>query len=173
MLRHSGESRNPVLSGCRIKPGMTSVLWDCCDSPASPFTRRFEISCRTSFSAQLQSSSLPKSCPFSDAMVSRSAPRPATCSCAALRRYSALQLSHGGTLVLRHAEKLPQSVQQACGQYALARHAGDLAHPDTRLMVTNDLASPAFSQLSSPLSQRSSQRACCGVAIGRACSRMP
>ena len=30
----------------------------------------------------------------------------------ALRRYGALQLAHGGTLVLRHAEELPQPVQE-------------------------------------------------------------
>ena len=29
MIRHSGERRNPVLSGCRITPGMTRAIRDC------------------------------------------------------------------------------------------------------------------------------------------------
>jgi len=62
-----------------------------------------------------------------------------------LRRYGALQLAHDGTLVLRHAEELPQPVSEACGRYALARRDG-LAYPSTRLVLTTDLAPPLFAR---------------------------
>lgn len=65
---------------------------------------------------------------------------------ASLRRYGALQLAHGGTLVLRHALELPRPVQQVCGRYALARRDGGLAYPATRLIATSDLAPPVFAQ---------------------------
>jgi len=63
-----------------------------------------------------------------------------------LRRYGALQLAHGGTLVLRHAEELPHPVQESCGRYALARRDGGLSYPATRLVVTTDLTPAAFAK---------------------------
>ncbi len=63
-----------------------------------------------------------------------------------LRRYGALQLAHGGTLVLRHAQMLPQPVQEACGRYALARRDVGLDYPAARLVVTTDLPPPEFAQ---------------------------
>ncbi len=65
---------------------------------------------------------------------------------AVLRRYGALQLAHGGTLVLRHAEELPQPVLEACGRYLLSRRDGGLAYPDTRLVATTDLAPAVFAR---------------------------
>lgn len=64
----------------------------------------------------------------------------------ALRRYGALQLAHGGTLVLRHAEGLPQPVQAAFGHYALACREG-LSYPATRLAATTDLPPAEFLKL--------------------------
>ncbi len=63
----------------------------------------------------------------------------------ALRRYGALQLAHGGALVLRHAEELPHPVQEAFGRYALARRNG-LSYPATRLVATTDLPPAEFAQ---------------------------
>jgi transcriptional regulator with AAA-type ATPase domain len=62
----------------------------------------------------------------------------------ALRRYGALQLAHGGTLVLRHAEALPQAAREAIGRYAATRREGRPAYPATRLIATTTLGPKDF-----------------------------
>jgi DNA-binding NtrC family response regulator len=62
----------------------------------------------------------------------------------ALRRYGALHLAHGGTLVLRHADELAVPVQEACGRYAVARLSGSAAYPAARLVVTTDRTPAEF-----------------------------
>lgn len=62
----------------------------------------------------------------------------------ALRRYGALQLAHGGMLVLRHVEALPPAAREAIGRYAATRREGLPAYPATRLVATTTLAPPAF-----------------------------
>ncbi|MHB8835711.1 MAG: cyclic nucleotide-binding domain-containing protein [Candidatus Methylomirabilia bacterium] len=63
-----------------------------------------------------------------------------------LRRYGALQLAHGGTLVLRQAQELPRPVQEACGRYAHARRVVGLDYPAARLVVTTDLPPATFAR---------------------------
>jgi transcriptional regulator with AAA-type ATPase domain len=70
----------------------------------------------------------------------------------ALRRYGALQLAHGGTLVLRHAESLPSPVREAFGRYAARRREGAPAYPATRLLATTALAPRAFAAAAPELS---------------------
>ncbi|HWR97683.1 MAG TPA: cyclic nucleotide-binding domain-containing protein [Candidatus Methanoperedens sp.] len=62
----------------------------------------------------------------------------------ALRRYGALQLAHGGTLVLRHAESLPAPVREAVARYADTRRKGLPLYPATRLIATTTLAPGDF-----------------------------
>ena len=61
-------------------------------------------------------------CAFSSARRARCRRRARTPG--ALRRYGALQLAHGGTLVLRHAETLPPAAREAVGGYAATRRQG-------------------------------------------------
>jgi DNA-binding NtrC family response regulator len=77
---------------------------------------------------------------------SESALDPAAGDAGALRRYGALQLAHGGTLVVRHPELLPAPVQQALGRYLAQRAAGPVAYPQTRVVATTAQAPAAFAK---------------------------
>jgi DNA-binding NtrC family response regulator len=77
-------------------------------------------------------------------------PAPAGGEVTALRRCGALQLAHGGTLVLRHADELARPVQEACGRYAAARRDSASAYPDARLVVTTDRTPAEFAEAAEP-----------------------
>lgn len=136
LIERRGRDRDPVLISGDSGSGKLFVaakIHEAAGLPGAPF---IAVDCRTLDPAEAM-----RFLTGAESGLVESDPRAG----AALRRYGALQLGHGGTLVLRHAEELPQPVQAACGRYALACRGG-LSYPATRLAVTTDLPPAAFAQ---------------------------